>query len=267
MNAQDAFMHQLKKSQNVLFLSGAGISVASGIAPFRGTDPEAVWNKDVTEKGTFRYFREDVLGSWCWYLDRFSSLFGKQPNPAHYATTALSEWFALQNRTFTIATQNIDGLHHTHDSVDVLEVHGSSRFLRCASSGCTFGEPRGKIPFPTEQIEAFKKNPQIQNIPSCPECGDFLRPHVLWFDEMYTAHQDYRFSDFTDRLYDTDLCICVGTSFSVNITYIVVKHCVENKVPLWIVDPVPPDNFYDGIYWLTGKAEEILPAIVDELTT
>ena len=83
-----ATVEELAKSivsiDNLFIITGAGISVASGISPFRGTDPDAVWNKDVTEKGTFAYFREDVLGSWSWYCTRFSSLFGKEPNPAHY---------------------------------------------------------------------------------------------------------------------------------------------------------------------------------------
>ena len=54
-------VHQITHSSGLLVLTGAGISVASGIAPFRGTDPDAVWNKDVTEKGTYAYF-ERMLG-------------------------------------------------------------------------------------------------------------------------------------------------------------------------------------------------------------
>ena len=67
-------LHQaLVKADNIFVITGAGVSVASGIHPFRGTDPDAVWNRDVLEKGTYAYFKEDTLGSWLWYLDRFSS--------------------------------------------------------------------------------------------------------------------------------------------------------------------------------------------------
>ena len=53
---------QIKAAPGVLVLTGAGISVPSGIAPFRGADPDAVWNRDVTEKGTFSYFRRRCAG-------------------------------------------------------------------------------------------------------------------------------------------------------------------------------------------------------------
>jgi NAD-dependent deacetylase len=261
----DQLVAQLQRVKDVFFLSGAGISVASGIPPFRGTDPDAVWNQDVMEKGTFSYFRNDPLGSWTWYLDRFSSIFNKNPNPAHFATASLKEWFEHRDRTCTIVTQNIDGLHKTKESLDVIEIHGTGQRLRCANSGCVHAEPTGSIPFPTEAIKRFKEEPFIQNIPYCSECGDFLRPHVLWFDEYYTAHRDYRYQEFHERLYDTELCICVGTSFSVGITYAVVQHCTMHNIPLWVIDLVPPQDAGPHIHYLEGRAEELLPAIVNAL--
>ncbi len=262
MSNQKKLIAALRASKNTLLLSGAGISVASGISPFRGSDPDAVWNQDVMEKGTFSYFREDVLGSWTWYLDRFSSLFGKKPNPAHFAVAALSDWFAERNKSFTIATQNIDGLHRVRPSLDVIEIHGTAQRLRCATSGCIDGEPSGSVAFPHDKIEAFQKNPILANLPRC-TCGDFLRPHVLWFDEMYDAHIDYRFSDFQSRLYDADLCICVGTSFSVGVTSMVLRYCYLQDTPLYVLDLCKPD--LDSISWVEGKAEEVLPDIVEAL--
>ncbi|MEC8277387.1 MAG: Sir2 family NAD-dependent protein deacetylase, partial [Myxococcota bacterium] len=136
-------VHQITQSKGILVLTGAGVSVASGIAPFRGTDPEAVWNKDVTEKGTYAYFRSDVLGSWSWYLDRFSTLFGKQPNLAHHALVDMEEWCAKHHLNFTLLTQNIDGLHRDAGSQALFEVHGTVRRLRCGTTGCRYGEPHG----------------------------------------------------------------------------------------------------------------------------
>ncbi len=51
----------------ILVVTGAGVSVASGIPTFRGTDPGAVWKRDVTELGTVQYFNRDPVGSWSWY--------------------------------------------------------------------------------------------------------------------------------------------------------------------------------------------------------
>ena len=72
----------------VLVLTGAGVSLASGLPTFRGTDPDAIWTKDVTEMGTRRYFQRDPVGSWLWYGKRFASLAGAQPNPAHHPDDA-----------------------------------------------------------------------------------------------------------------------------------------------------------------------------------
>ena len=263
MASVEDLANSIRTIDNLFVITGAGISVASGIAPFRGTDPNAVWNKDVTEKGTFAYFREDVLGSWTWYCTRFSSLFGKKPNPAHYATADLVRYFESRNKQCTLVTQNIDGLHKTDPSLDVIEVHGSVQFLRCATRGCTFGEPRGRIPFSKKVLDTFVCKPRLENIPTCSECGDYLRPHVLWFDEYYTAHQDYRFQDFQERLYDAQLCLCIGTSFSVGVTAAVIKHAFSRDIPLWIIDPVDPDSVY--VHWIQGNAEDVLPTLVQQL--
>src|SRR5512142_2502781 len=75
----------------VVVVTGAGISLASGIPTFRGTDPGAIWKRDVTELGTFQYFSEDPLGSWRWYLSRFEKTVGARPNPAHTALVALED--------------------------------------------------------------------------------------------------------------------------------------------------------------------------------
>src|SRR3954470_4258314 len=73
----------------VLVVTGAGISHASGIATFRGTDPGAGRATSVKEKATWAYFERDPVGSWTWYLARFDGLAGKLPNPGHQALTAL----------------------------------------------------------------------------------------------------------------------------------------------------------------------------------
>ena len=76
----------------LVVVTGAGVSHASGIPTFRGTDPGAVWKRDVTELGTNRYFEEDPAGSWTWYTSRFDMVLEKQPNPAHQALAAIERW-------------------------------------------------------------------------------------------------------------------------------------------------------------------------------
>src|SRR5262245_27927002 len=84
----------------VLVVTGAGISLASGIPTFRGTDPGAVWKRDVTELGTVRYFEEEPEGSWSWYLSRFDSVRDAKPNPGHHALAALERWCASRSLPF-----------------------------------------------------------------------------------------------------------------------------------------------------------------------
>ena len=81
-----------RKARSVVVITGAGISLASGIPTFRGEDPGAVWANDIMEKGTFGYFRQDPAGSWAWYQRRFAGLLGFAPNPAHHALVALERW-------------------------------------------------------------------------------------------------------------------------------------------------------------------------------
>src|SRR4051794_18726541 len=93
---------------SMLVVTGAGVSHASGIATFRGSDPGAVWANSVKEKATFAFFSRDPVGSWTWYLDRFRGLEDKQPNPAHHALRALETFQHARGGDFLLVTQNID---------------------------------------------------------------------------------------------------------------------------------------------------------------
>ena len=86
----------------LVVVTGAGVSLASGIPTFRGTDPGAVWKRDVTELGTNRYFEEDPAGSWSWYTSRFDIVLDKRPNPAHLALAAIERWQAGRGGRFLL---------------------------------------------------------------------------------------------------------------------------------------------------------------------
>ena len=76
----------------LLVVTGAGVSRASGIATFRGTEPDAVWKQSDVSLATFDYFRRDPVGQWQWYLKRFEALRAARPNAAHRALAALERW-------------------------------------------------------------------------------------------------------------------------------------------------------------------------------
>src|SRR5205807_9111186 len=89
-----------------------------------------------------------------------------QPNPGHHALVKLEQRLGADH--FALATQNVDGLHRAAGSQNVLELHGNLRRVRC--TGCTYRDDRG--------LEA------LADLPHCGECGQMLRPDIVWFHEM-----------------------------------------------------------------------------------
>jgi len=166
---------------SIIVLTGAGISLASGIPTFRGSDPGAVWARDVTDMATRRYFTGDPVGSWRWYRQRFNGILAAQPNPAHRAVAAIERWQATRRRNFLLVTQNIDTLHEAAGASRIAKVHGSADRCRCARRACGLGGV-GSLALEQVDFTEFEREPRRAAIPTCPECGGLLRPHVLWFD-------------------------------------------------------------------------------------
>jgi NAD-dependent deacetylase len=246
-------------------ITGAGISVASGIPTFRGSDPGAIWKRDVTALGTFEYFSSDPVGSWSWYLERFDKVLGAEPNPAHQALARLERWQRQHGGDFLLVTQNIDTLHEAAGSEQLIKVHGSADRVRCSRQGCRHGAPRGSLPRSEVDIAGFRADPSRDTLPRCPECDSVLRQHVLWFDEYYQGHDDYRWSEVVSAIDRMHVALCVGTSFSVGVTEMVLRGALLNGVPLISVDPGESTVRASGIQHIQAPAEVVLPEALDEL--
>ncbi|MBN2191691.1 MAG: RNA polymerase subunit sigma [Polyangiaceae bacterium] len=248
----------------LLLVTGAGISRASGIPTFRGTDPWAVWERDVTELGTLAYFEADPAGSWRWYLGRFAALRGAIPNPAHHACVALERWQTGRGGGFLLVTQNIDGLHRRAGSEALIEVHGTAERVRCSRVGCTLGSPRGSLPRSEVDLLAFERDSIFANVPRCPRCAAPLRQHVLWFDEYYASHEDYRFEQVAAAAERAKVVVFVGTSFSVGVTELVLRAGILREARIFSLDPsgVSP---HPSVVTLTAPAERILPPLAAAL--
>ncbi len=249
----------------VLVVTGAGISLASGIPTFRGSDPDAVWSNDVTELGTYGYFSSDPAGSWNWYLSRFDKVLDKQPNAAHTALVDLERWHLGRGGEFLLVTQNVDPLHERAGSRALVKVHGSADRLRCVSHGCANGAPLGSIARDQVDLATFRADPVEKNLPHCPLCNALLRQHVLWFDEYYDDHRDYQWRRVMDGAARADLILFVGTSFAVGVTSLFVQAAVERHVPALSLDPGAQQSPHSQVTPLTAKAEELLPAAVSQL--
>lgn len=262
LKARQNFVKSLKHSTKVLIVTGAGISVASGIAPFRKSE-DAHWEKDVTELATNRYFQASPEGSWRWYLKRFSNLENVKPNAAHHAIRALGELLEADGRQMTIITQNIDGLHRAAGS-KTIEVHGRSDMLRCVKvDACEHAAPMGMIARSSVSFARFEQTGLAKDLPMC-SCGALLRPHVLWFDESYHEHVAYGIEQAIFEAHQADLVLFVGTSFSVGITYFIEELAQQNNTPMWAIDPHPiVEDSPHGTLWLKEPSELVLPAIVE----
>ncbi len=254
----------------LVVVTGAGISLASGIPTFRGSDPGAVWKRDVTEMATYRFFRQDPVDSWRWYLSRFDTLRSARPNPAHRALVDLERWQLARGGRFVLVTQNIDTLHEMAGSRQMVKVHGSSDRVRCPTNDCRHGAPTGSLPRPDDELEAFLAAPSRDALPRCPECGDVLRPHVLWFDEYYGEHRDYQWARVQEAAHRMSLGLFVGTSFSVGVTDLFLQAGLGAGTPIFTIDPAGGPLPYPGlgppaVTVLEEKAEELLPAVGERL--
>ena len=113
-----------------------------------------------------------------------------QPNPGHLALAALEERLGSD---FTLVTQNVDGLHQAAGSQNVLEIHGSTRRVRCL--GCARVADNAVIALP--------------DLPQCEECNELLRPDVVWFGESLPGPTWNRAIEAVQRC---DCFLVVGTS-------------------------------------------------------
>ena len=247
-------------------VTGAGISQASGIPTFRGADPEAVWRQSDVSLATFDYFQRDPVGQWQWYLERFEAVAAASPNPAHSALVDLEAWHTRRGGSYCLVTQNIDTLHEEAGSSRMIKIHGTSDRVRCSKVGCRFGSPRGSLAAEEVRFENFLATPTKQNLPTCPECSSYLRAHVLFFDEYYGEHQDYRYSEAEEIAQNADLMLFIGTSFSVGITDIFLRAGILRRIPIFSIDPAGhrsspgPD-----LQILPSPAEELLPKVCRRL--
>ena len=245
----------------LVVVTGAGVSHASGIPTFRGTDPGAVWKRDITELGTNRYFEEDPAGSWSWYTSRFDIVLEKRPNPAHHALAAAEHWQTARGGEFLLVTQNVDPLHELAGSERLVKVHGSADRVRCSRRLCVHGAPHGSLPRSGVDMLAFKSDPVAANVPRCPSCGSLLRQHVLWFDEFYDEHRDYQWDRVVEAARTMDLCLFVGTSFSVGVTDLFLRGGLMTGRPLLAIDPGAAASPHRSVTLFREPSEVLLPAV------
>jgi NAD-dependent deacetylase len=255
--------HQLAEALQAggptLVLTGAGVSLASGIPTFRGTDAGAVWASNVMARATWQHFVRDPADTWTWYRERHAQVRAARPNRAHDALVQLERWLAARDEGFLLVTQNIDLLHEAAGSTALVKVHGSIDRARCASGTCA--SARTTVPAASLDFSAFDARPDTATVPRCAACGSPMRPHVLWFDEHYGSHPDYRWEDVLEACETMRLVIAIGTSFSVGVTDLIAGGAERRNVPLFVVDPQGASITGRRVVGVRDKAEDVLPRV------
>jgi NAD-dependent deacetylase len=187
----------LRESRSTVVLTGAGISVPSGIPDFR-TPETGLWARvDPIEVAHIDVFERDPARFWSYYRPRFQSLGDKRPNRAHEALAELERRGLID----AVITQNIDRLHRAGGSENVVEVHGSIGTSSCMQCGTSF------------ELEAVDRLFDERGVALCSSCGGPVKPDVVLFGELLPEGAVERARDLAER---AELMVCVGSSLVVH---------------------------------------------------
>jgi NAD-dependent protein deacetylase/lipoamidase len=237
----------IRKAGSVVALTGAGISVPSGIPDFRspgtglwtGVDPMQVAHIDV--------FRRDPRRFWHFYGNRFQTLEDKEPNGAHRALARLERGGLLG----AVITQNIDRLHTKAGSQDPVEVHGSIEHSSCQTCGARYvlGEVRAR------------QAADDDGIPRC-DCGRPLKPGVVLFGEYLPVAALTRAEHLAAG---ADLMLCIGSSLEVYPVAQLPQTTLDagGRIAIITQGPTPYDS--RAAARCRGDVEEEMEAVVGAL--
>ena len=226
----------IKQSKFTIAFTGAGISVESGIPPFRGE--HGLWNKYNPEVLDLGYYLENPEDCWYYIREIFYDFFAHaRPNEAHRILARMENEGILQS----IITQNIDNLHQEAGSKVVREFHGNSKKLKCLKCGKIYG---------AKEID-FKSMP-----PRCNYDNEILKPDFIFFGEGI-PHEAYS-NSFTDAE-KAEVCLVIGSTGEVVPASYIPRTAKQNRAIIIEINPEESmfTNQVTDIY-LKGKAGEVL---------
>jgi NAD-dependent deacetylase len=236
----------IDEGDRVVALTGAGVSVPSGIPDFR-TPGKGLWAKvDPMAVATIDAFHSDTKRFWDFYRPRFHDLADKEPNPAHAALAELERRGLLD----AVITQNIDRLHHKAGSEEVIEVHGSIATASCTSCAATY---------PLERVESLFDD---DGIATCTSCAGKVKPDVVLFGELLPAEAMARAEELCTG---ADLLLCVGSSLEVHPVASLPRTTLlgGGRIAIVTKSSTPYDD--DAVVRMSGDVADELQAVLAAL--
>ena len=235
----------LLKADRVIALTGAGISVQSGIPDFRSST--GLWAKyDPEEYATIEAFQANPQKVWKMLEEMIGLIMDAKPNPAHFGLAELERLGKLQ----AVITQNVDGLHQAAGSQKVIEFHGSNATLSCNFCKC--------------QVKTASLC--LKNLPPrCPDCHAILKPDVVFFGEEIPWQA---LVDAMEAARNCDLILVIGTSAMVYPAADIPRTAKENDARIIEINQeMTPLTSSVSDYIVQGSCAEIVPRMVERVKT
>lgn len=218
---------QIERAGRIVVLTGAGVSTASGIPDFRSS--EGLWTEDYSREYYMSndYFQRHPEDFWKKYKDifRLKLLQDYRPNKVHQFIHELE----TVNRQVSVITQNVDGLHQLAGSTSVLEYHGTLNQSFCQDCGRAY---------PLEDVMQAV-------VPVCRDCRTTLKPGVMLFGDLITAHDEAE-----KMVTDADLLLVMGTSLQVTPFSLLPYYAWEQGTAASILinnEPTDKDHLFDTV--------------------
>lgn len=237
----------IREADRVVALTGAGISVPSGIPDFRSPGTGLWENVNPMEIAHIDVFRRDPIRFWAFYGERFQTLDDKRPNRAHEVLAELEGAGILDG----VITQNIDGLHERAGSRELIKVHGTISHSSCLWCGAQF---------PLDDVRA-RQTIDPHGIPRC-ECGRPLKPDVVLFGELLPVDAIAKAEELAAT---ADLMLCIGSSLEVYpVAELPLRTLARGgQIAIMTKGPTPLDAH--AAVRLNGDVVVELEALADEL--
>ncbi len=238
----------ITESRYCVALTGAGISTPSGIPDFR-SQGSGIWTKySPMEVASLSAFRNNPDKFFDWLQPFVKNLFNAEPNQAHNSLVELERANILQ----CIVTQNIDALHQKAGSEKVIEVHGTYQTLSCLSC-------YSQVEADQELLDMFLEHGRA---PSCPNCGNILKPDIILYEEQLPID---KWNQARDEIHQCDLLLILGSSLTVTPVSDLPSAAVSAGADVIIINRT--STHLDNLVTIAiqGNLEDILPNIIDKV--